>query len=130
VHFFGALGLFVALVLVVLGGVPMIPRPAGRGRRALFDMRAFLVLYTRAGSPFIASGGNFFRVTVYDEFLLVTFLLHQKIAYKDIDAVEWIPKCLPEVRLTVGKVRVRIFGRRPKIEMLYQELKRRSGCSP
>lgn len=108
----------------------MIRRSDEHGKAVLFDMRAVLVLFTRATSPFMASGGNFFRVTMYDDFLLVTFLLQQKIAYKEIDAVELITKCLPEVRLTVGKVRVRIFGRRKSIEMLCSALKRQLGSSP
>lgn len=108
----------------------MIRRSGERSKAAMFDMRAVLVLFTRANSPFMASGGNFFRVTMYDDFLLVTFLLQQKIAYKEIDAVELITKCLPGVRLTVGKVRVRIFGRRKTIEMLCSALKRQLSSSP
>lgn len=122
-QFMFAFGVFMVLVIAVFGGVPMIRRSDERGNVAVLDMRAVLVLFTRANSPFMASGGNLFRVTMYNDFLLITFLAQQKVAYKEIDAVDLITNYLPEVRLTVGKVRVRIFGRKKTLEMLCSALK-------
>jgi len=111
--------LLVIFLILVFIFLPMLRRSNEKGRVSLFTCRVPLLLYERR-TPLgvMRSGGNFYRVTIYDDFMVAVFFINQIIYIKDIDTCIVMKKIIPQAEIKVGKITVRVFASRRKLEAM------------
>jgi len=122
--FWIVLAVFLLVFALAFWIIPAVPRSYEAGQRPLFGTRAALVLFSRVGHWPIQAGGNFYRVTVYEGFVAITLIGSENIPRSEIESVNLKLGFVSELELTVGKVRVRIFGGRDAMSGLNALLKK------
>lgn len=116
--------LFLLVFALAFWIILAVPRSYEAGQRPLFGTRAALVLFSRVGHWPIQAGGNFYRVTVYEDFIAIILIGSESIPRSEIESVHLKLGFVSELGFTVGKVRVRIFGGRNAMSGLNALLKR------
>jgi hypothetical protein len=112
----------IGALMVSFWFVPRLPRSLEKEKLAELSCRAFIVF----GPSWLKQGGQFYRVSVYEDFLLFVFWGTQKIHYRDIKNLDI--QTGKNVTMTVHGVKVKIFGFSGQMRLLYSQLQVRTHC--
>jgi hypothetical protein len=116
------LGGLLLLFIIVFCLIPAVRRSVERGKKRLISFRAIVSF----GPKYIQAGAIFYRVTVYEDFLVLVFLGCTKIRYADIQNVVMKRTGIPTLKMRAHGVPVSILGDEHKLEKLYRRLTHKS----
>jgi hypothetical protein len=114
--------LFVAIAFfaIILWFIPMIRWNIERRKLPILSLRAIVSFGQKYG---IKMGGSFYRITAYEDFLIIVMWWPEVIKYHDIKKLKLVEGITSILSMTTNNVPIRIYGNIDKLKELQTFIK-------